>query len=127
MYGYGGHSMKAVNDNLDVACPIEDSSDMLKADIEQINVHVFDGSSSGGNYSRAYVCLRDPFGVGGTCLASQGASGSGHKTLTLSSNAELGFMQSHLRAANFATLRVSMYSNSTPGQDLFGYFLSDED
>lgn len=110
---------------MQVMCPIEDTSEFPKGDIEQINVHTEDGSNSAGNYSRAYACTVDPFGVGSWCGAGQGAPGSGNKTLTLSTSAEIDMIQDPMAFGFFATIKVYMEAGHLNSQRFYGYWITD--
>lgn len=108
-----------------IICPLEDTSEFSRQDIDHINVHTYDTTGSGGNFGRAYACSRDPFSIGGECGTSQTASGSGYKTLVLSTSAEISQVTNSSTSSYFASVRVSLVSKASNWMDFYGYWVSD--
>ncbi len=125
--GYGGRF--SVWDGIaQLACPIQDDSTLAKGDIQGIEVYTHDGTGAGNNYARAYVCATDRDMFDGGCLQGQDASGSGFKTLVLSTSQEIGWIQSSHRDEYYAMLKVYMRSDSaysSTSQTLMGYTVHD--
>ncbi len=127
--GYYSGSTYVVSDAIaGLSCPIEDSFDLSKADIEGIEVYTHDGTSVGNNYTRVYACGVDRDSFDAACLLGQSASGSGFKTLALDSSQELDWLKSVHREPYYAWLSVYMRSDATlniEGQRVMGYTVHD--
>lgn len=113
------------NRSMQVTCPLEDASGFQKTDIDRVNVHTYDSTGVGNNYSRAYLCATSPFAIASSCGSSQTASGSGFKNLSLNTNDELGYATSGFSAAYFASVKIMMYTTSGANyQRYFGYWVT---
>lgn len=122
----GAYAQYSSSYSKQVMCPLEDTSEFSKSDIDRINVHTYDGSSNSDNFTRAYTCAVSPYGLSSSCEAAEGASGSGYKTLTLSSQTEVGLIQSSYASAFFASLRVYMrVRTANRPQRFMGFWISD--
>lgn len=130
----GGHTLTKLESQssysgyltMNVLCPLEDTSEFPKGNIDHINVLTYDGSSNGNNFTRAYACAVNPYGMSSTCEAAETASGSGYNTLQLNSSTEIGLIQSSYAAAFFGSLHVYMRARTVGRPQRFmGYWMAD--
>lgn len=116
----------AINEDVWLQCEIPDTSELPKGDIDNIDAFIHDGSASSNNFTRVAVCAIDRDFSSGECADSQGASGSGFKTLTLSTTNELDVLNRPFSSDDFVFLSVTMKSTSSVnGQQLRGYSVRD--
>lgn len=119
----------SVYDDITVlGCPIPDSSELSKRDIQGIEAYYYDGTSAGNNYTRVSVCATDRDSLAAGCAAAEDAGGAGAKTLVLSSAGELAWIQSTNRDDYYAMLQVYIRSDtntSSNSQQFLGYTVHD--
>lgn len=109
-------------DNITLYCPIQEGNDIDKQDLASIEVNMYDGSSSGGNYGRSYICGRSPYGNEALCLSQTTAGGSGYKQHVLNTDNELYDIADFGRQLWYLTLHVYMQANSSAEQRFMGYY-----
>lgn len=109
-----GHS------GLQLYCPLKDTWDFPKSQLDHINVHVHDGTNTGGATARA--CATFAFSLGGACETGPSTSSpfQGSQTLTIQGN-QIDFLTANAQATNFAYLYVAL----PRGSALKGYWTSD--
>lgn len=116
------------NDTLELVCPIDNSDVARFQDIQDIFVHLFDGSAVSGNFGRTFVCGRDPFTTSQDCSSQTSASGSGHKTHILNFFEELQDVNNigapEDRSDWYYSLRVNLFSNRSVEQAFLGYTIA---
>lgn len=110
--------------DMQVTCPLEDASGFQKSSISHVNVHTYDSTGAGNNYSRAYLCATSPFSFASDCGASQTASGSGFKNLSLNTGDEIGPATAGFAADYFASVKVTMFSTGGNYQTFLGYWVT---
>lgn len=116
-----GWSVK--NETATLLCPLPDTSTLPGEDISSITVYTNDQTSAGGNFVRVQACALSRANLHlSHCGQDQSASGSGDKTLTLSTENEIGFLSDGAYSTYYPYLHVFMQSNSTVYEQRFlGY------
>jgi hypothetical protein len=97
-------------------CPIKDTWDFPKTQLDHINVHVYD-NGSGSTTARA--CATSAFALFAACEVGPTTSGTGNKTLHIASN-QIDF----LTASNNHTYFAYLYITMGPRQYVKGYWTS---
>lgn len=111
-----------------VYCELPNRTGFESEDITRIQVFTYDGSTSSGNFNRARVCGTDRDTDSVICGSYQ-TGASGHRTLLLSTESEIGWLDDSDKADWFATLHVQMESTTTTTstqQRLLGYTVRDD-
>lgn len=116
----------ADSNEMRVFCGIRDSSALPKQDVQSVEVYTYDSTGVGGTFGRAYLCASSSeFPLFSGCGPSQSASGSGYKTLTLSTDDEIADYTHDSPTSALTTVNVYMKAKDSELMQFRGFHVSD--